>query len=144
MIDVECSGRFPSGLGRDEAVSLVRRVIGTSGDWKTATVSLSLVNDREIRRINRKWRGVDRPTDVLSFSYPRIGSGQVPKSGDVVISLETVRRQAKTNLRTVREELALMIVHGCLHLLGFDHDTAARENRMFRIQQDMLLGTGFF
>ena len=75
---------------------------------------------------------------------PNAGEGMVPQLGEIVVSLPTVRRQAKANRRTVREELALMIVHGFLHLLGLDHETSVKERRMFRIQQDILLATKFF
>ena len=162
MITVECSGRFPVGFSQEDAVRLVRLALriadgaqpheappqaGRSG----ATVNLSLVSDRDIRSLNRRYRGLNQPTDVLSFGYSRshpavaaVGRGRKLERqlGDIVVSTETARRSAKINQRTLKAELALLMVHGCLHLLGFDHDTQAKENRMFCLQQDILSKAG--
>ena len=92
-----------------------------------AELSLVVVSDRKMRALNRRYRGVDRPTDVLSFSL-REGAGPPPDGllGDVVISLETARRQA-----AVRGER--LLIHGLLHLLGYDHErSAADADRMAR------------
>ena len=120
-----------------------------AGHQGRASINLSLVDDKEIKKLNRKWRGENKPTNVLSFNYPKAkfpvaGKDLVPQLGDIVISMETVRRQAKTNKRTIKEELAVMIVHGCLHLVGFDHDTKTKEMRMFRLQHDILISSGIF
>ena len=149
MISVECSGRFPVSLNQNEAFKLVKKTMRLAGWESRAGINLSLVDDKEIRKLNRQWRGINKPTDVLSFNYPKArspvaGKDLVPQLGDIVISMETVRRQAKLNKRTIKEELAVMIVHGCLHLLGFDHDLAAKEKRMFRLQHDILISSGIF
>ncbi|MEK9152468.1 MAG: rRNA maturation RNase YbeY, partial [Patescibacteria group bacterium] len=86
------------------------------------------------------FRGKDKTTDVLSFSYGE-GSGFPSDSkglGDIVISLPKVRRQARDNAHTVKEEFALMVVHGTLHLLGYDHEKVRDEKVMFGIQDKVL------
>jgi probable rRNA maturation factor len=122
---------------------VLRRLKGAAFARK-AEVSLLLCPDKLIRRLNGRWRGLDKPTDVLSF--PQLEGERSPQPpgapcplGDVVISLPTARRQAKAAGKALREELALLWVHGLLHLLGYDHATKREEKRMFALQ-DALLG----
>lgn len=89
-------------------------------------VSLLLTNDAEIHSLNRQWRHKDRPTDVLSFSM-REGGG-IPEQvvggllGDIVLSMETCERQAEEKGWSIQEECSFLILHGILHLLGYDHE----------------------
>jgi len=106
-------------------------------------MDLSVVDDKVMRGLNRQHRGVDSTTDVLSFQYT---GGDFPSAdgetggllGEIVISAPQIKKQAKEAGRTVREEFALMVVHGTLHLLGYDHCTEKEERAMFRLQQDIL------
>ncbi|MFZ9887487.1 MAG: rRNA maturation RNase YbeY [Myxococcota bacterium] len=87
-------------------------------------VQLSFVSDEEIRALNRDFRLRDRPTDVLSFSA--IEGEALPGTerflGDIVISLDTAQKQAKEFGHAFEEEIAVLVVHGLLHLLGYDHE----------------------
>lgn len=96
-------------------------------------LSVLLTTDGRIRRINRRWRDIDRSTDVLSFplSTPP-GSG--PLLGDVVISLDTAVRRARGGEHRLEEELDRYLAHGLLHLLGFDHERPAEARRMARLE----------
>jgi len=78
-------------------------------------------SDRELRRLNRDYRGKDRPTDVLSF--PGEASPEGRHLGDVVISVPTARRQAAEQGHAVDRELRTLLLHGVLHCLGYDHET---------------------
>lgn len=95
-------------------------------------VNVLITGDERIHELNRAYRGIDKPTDVLSFSQIEGGvfiaapSGELAL-GDVVISLDTARRQAKGSLASELRDLA---IHGALHLLGYDHETDADEARM--------------
>lgn len=80
---------------------------------------MRFVTDREIRALNRRFKRRDRATDVLSF-----------ESGDIVVSVDTARRQAREQDHSLRRELVHLALHGLLHLLGRDDDTAARRARM--------------
>jgi probable rRNA maturation factor len=94
-----------------------------------AEVSVVLVGDGRIRALNRRWRGKDRATDVLSFPLsdpPGIG----PLLGDVVMSVDTAARRARAEGRPLAKELDRYLAHGILHLLGFDHERAADARRM--------------
>lgn len=85
----------------------------------TGEVSVVLASDPLLRRLNRSYRGKDRPTDVLSFP----GEGGETGLGDVVISVQTARRNASTLGRSLAQELEVLALHGLLHLLGYDHET---------------------
>jgi probable rRNA maturation factor len=104
-----------------------------------ASVALSLVGDAAIRRMNRAYRGKDRPTDVLSFplepaaySASKGKPGAVPERllGDVVISVDTARRQAAGYDASLDSELKRLLIHGVLHLVGHDHHKAAERTLM--------------
>ena len=98
-----------------------------------AELSLVLVSDREMRALNRRWRGRDRPTDVLSFAQ-REGPGGAPDGvlGDVVISVAPARRQAAERGSTLAREADRLLIHGVLHLLGYDHERSDAEARRMR------------
>jgi len=99
-----------------------------------AELSVLLCNDASIRELNRMYREIDKPTDVLAFPQSEEGDegpSTVPGLlGDVVISLETARRQAGKARRPVSAEVTMLLAHGLLHLLGYDHRTPAEERRM--------------
>lgn len=97
-----------------------------------AELSILLCDDATIHELNRDYRRKDRPTDVLAFAM-REGEGGAAHPellGDVVISLDTARRQAARGGRTIAREVTILLGHGILHLLGFDHRTDAEERRM--------------
>ena len=92
-------------------------------------LSVLLANDRKIRTLNKQYRGQDRATDVLSFSQNEEEENKPnsPLMGDVVISTETAKRQAAEHGLTLEEEIVLLLIHGILHLLGFDHERSDEE-----------------
>lgn len=115
-----------------------RALLAAAGRGRT-TLSLSLVGDAAIRRLNREYRGKDRATDVLSFplldpsrAARAQGSANAPEAllGDVVISLDAAERQAATYGATLEREVLRLLIHGVLHLLGYDHEGAAERRRM--------------
>ncbi|HUT25844.1 MAG TPA: rRNA maturation RNase YbeY [Sumerlaeia bacterium] len=116
--------------------SLTRRVVGQvlldgvgEGARADAEVSVLYVDDAEMRELNEKYRGVSRSTNVLAFPMnedpgPAIGPALL---GDVVVSLETAKRQARETGCSWRHEIAVLLVHGVLHLLGQDHEGPPRN-----------------
>ena len=97
-----------------------------------AELSVLLTNDRRIHELNRQYRGKDKPTDVLAFELDDgDGPGDVaPCLGDVVISLDTAARQAKSKRLPLLHEVRLLLAHGLLHLLGYDHARPTQKRRM--------------
>ncbi|HEY8518231.1 MAG TPA: rRNA maturation RNase YbeY [Candidatus Binatia bacterium] len=112
-------------------------------------LSIALVGDEEMHRLNRDFRGKDRTTDVLAFAQ-REGEGvQAPLDGapallgDVVISLPTAERQAAERGHALERELTELLVHGILHLLGYDHERSPAEaRRMFGKQRELVQAVG--
>lgn len=100
-------------------------------------ISVVLINDARMKSLNRRFRGIDRPTDVLSFESGET-SGKQTLLGDIAISVPTARAQAKKAGKTQKGEFLLLSIHGLLHLLGYDHATAADEKRMFALQDDLV------
>lgn len=120
-----------------------------------AEVSLTIVGDQEIRALNNEYRGIDRPTDVLSFplyepeEIPPLrsreaGAGKGPPLllGDVVISLPRAREQADAFGHSLERELCFLAVHGVLHLLGYDHGEPGEERRMREETEAVLAAQG--
>jgi len=94
-------------------------------------LSISLVDDAESHTLNRDYRGKDRPTDVLSFPMAEGESiGQSGVLGDIVISIPTAARQARTHRRSLEDEVLTLLIHGFCHLLGYDHQTDEEEKEM--------------
>jgi rRNA maturation RNase YbeY len=99
-------------------------------------LSLALVGNREIRKLNSQYRNKNEPTDVLSFPLEQ----DLPKGekllGDVVISVEQAEKQAEEEKKTLEQELEFLLIHGILHLLGFDHEVSPKEaSRMHRMEK---------
>jgi rRNA maturation RNase YbeY len=115
-----------------------RRLLAALGRGD-AELSVLLVSDRVIRRLNRAWRGKDRPTDVLSFAQLEgAGPSPAPLLGDVVISVPTAKRQARARGETLAAEGERLLIHGLLHLLGYDHERSAAEARRMQRREHAL------
>ena len=119
------------------AIKLVAENILKALNLPQAELSITLVNDKQIRALNRQYRKLDRPTDVLAFSM-REGSFKELNPfllGDVIISLETALRQANTLSHSFQQEFNHLLVHGMLHLLGYDHGRtmSGKEQALLRL-----------
>ena len=109
-------------------------------------LSVSFVDNEFIHKMNREYRGVDRPTDVISFAFldgeadkDKILHGNGPVSlGDIYISIDKAKEQAKEYGHPLERELSFLFVHGLLHLLGYDHMTKEQETIMFKLQDEIL------
>ena len=95
-------------------------------------LSILLVDDANIQNLNRQHRNIDTATDVLSF--PQIEDGEFISHmlGDVVISVETARRQADEHHFSLEQELVLLLLHGLLHLLGYDHERSQKDEKLMK------------
>jgi probable rRNA maturation factor len=111
--------------------SRARRVLGAVGQSR-AELSIRLVDDAEMRELNAAWRGRDRSTDVLAFSLleGEDAGRRGALLGDVVLGVETAARQARRRRRSLDEELARLLIHGTLHLLGRDHQRVSEARAM--------------
>lgn len=116
-----------------------RRVLAALGEAR-AELTVSLVDDTEIHHLNRDYRGKDRPTDVLAFAMRegRRAPGDDTVLGDVVISLDTAARQARERGVPTADEVRTLLIHGVLHLLGYDHERSAAEARRMQAMERRL------
>lgn len=108
---------------------------------KPAYISVTLTDDPSIHAINREYRKIDRPTDVISFAYNDEGSdGDEPVNdlGEVVISLDTALRQAEFYKHPCEREIAFLFIHSFLHLNGYDHLEQDEAEKMFSLQNKIL------
>ncbi len=119
---------------------LARKVLDSLGR-PAATVDVTFIRDRAMRKLNRVYRGIDSATDVLSFSYEEAPVGVEPHHlGDVIISVETAEKYARQLSLEFDRELEHLVIHGILHLAGFDHETDNGEmNRLERRLRRQLL-----
>jgi rRNA maturation RNase YbeY len=131
-ISIRNRQRIPIDLRRVRRTA--RTALEALGVWDHE-LSLTLVDDREMRRLNARYRGVSRPTDVLAFPL----GGPAPVLGEAIVSVETARRQARALGHSLREELDLLCCHACLHLVGYD-DREPLEGRLMHAREMELLG----
>ncbi|WP_163101904.1 rRNA maturation RNase YbeY [Peribacillus alkalitolerans] len=109
-------------------------------------ISITFVNNEQIREINKEYRGKDAPTDVISFAMEELGEDEIqivgmemPRVlGDIIISIDRTKEQAEDYGHTFERELGFLALHGFLHLLGYDHMTEADEKKMFSKQKEIL------
>lgn len=124
---------------------VVAKALRLQGYDDLPDVSIALVDDAYIRVLNREYRGADQPTDVLAFPMgPADSAGGEPALGDIVISVERARDQARQFKHPLRREVALLAVHGLLHLLGYEDESEAGASAMWSRQKELLdkiLGT---
>ena len=108
---------------------------------KTYEVSVTFVRSRTMRTVNREYRGIDRPTDVISFAIQdddAMFAEEMNDLGDIFINIDYARRQAKEYGHSERREVLFLFTHGLLHCLGYDHMEAEEEAVMFELQDRIL------
>jgi probable rRNA maturation factor len=116
-----------------------RAIVKAAGVLSTPSSELAIVltDDSTIRLLNRDWRGVDAPTNVLSFPANRAG-GAPPFIGDIVLAYETITREARAEHKPFAHHTAHLAVHGFLHLLGYDHVRKKDAEEMEQLERDIL------
>lgn len=142
---LEFFGSWPKEFSREMALLVVEETLMLAKGPTGASFGLSVVGDAKMKELNSSYRGQDKVTDVLSFrlsegeSFVEAPEISATELGDVIICLPQVRRQAQAIGRGVDTEMALMVAHGTLHLLGYDHCEAKDEAEMFSLQQEVLM-----
>ncbi|MNC24406.1 Endoribonuclease YbeY [compost metagenome] len=144
----------------DALIALLDSILQKAGEAEgveKGEVDLTFVDNERIHELNREYRGIDRPTDVLSFAMNEAGEdepeiiyafdddeyGEVPNSlGDIIISVTRAKEQAEEYGHSLERELGFLFVHGFLHLLGYDHQDAESEAEMMSKQEHVLEQVG--
>ena len=144
VVDVEVAD--PAWLAAGDVDSLAQEAVAATlvevgrRLHPDAEISIRLCDDDEIRALNLAWRNKDRATNVLSFPAP--AGDQGPLIGDIVVAFEYVSEEARESGRSLRDHLTHMIVHGFLHLLGFDHENEPDAEEMERLERRILAQLG--
>jgi probable rRNA maturation factor len=139
MVNVQFKGQGIPPLGEEKIQEAALETLRQAGSALDVDLAVVLTGDQELQRLNLEYLGIDAPTDVLSFpaGFTDPDTRQ-PYLGDILISLERARQQAETNQQTIQQELRLLIVHGVLHLLGYDHAEEEEKERMWALQEKIL------
>jgi len=148
LLGIEDEG-WEALLGADPE-TLVREAIGAVSARLPALaaadteISVSLDSDAAVRELNRQWRGKDKPTNVLSFPMMQLAPGDAPGPllGDLVLARETLGREAAADGKPVADHFRHLVVHGTLHLLGYDHETDDEADAMEALEIEILAGLG--
>lgn len=123
---------------RDRVVQrVIQQLLVPIGEAESE-VSIEFVGDSRMRRLNREYRKKDRTTDVLAFACREAGGPPSPLLGDVVVSVPTAIQQASSLGHSLNEELVRLLIHGMLHLVGYDHERSEAEARKMKQQEGRL------
>ncbi|KAA9007647.1 rRNA maturation RNase YbeY [Paenibacillus spiritus] len=145
----------------EELIALLEQILQKAAEMEgvdSGELDLTFVDNERIHELNREYRGIDRPTDVLSFAMNESGEGEpdivyevdengedgdIPELlGDVIISVTRAREQAEEYGHSLERELGFLFVHGFLHVMGYDHGTEAEEAVMMGKQEQVLSQVG--
>lgn len=142
-VDLDLAEGVTPLLDEDETVRIVETVLAEEGVTRPCYVSVSVVDDERMRELNGEWRGIDRETDVLSLECerpddPDLAPGEPCELGDIVLAPAYIARQSKDFGTTPADECRLLLVHGVLHLLGYDHMTD-EEAAVMEAREDELV-----
>lgn len=138
---VDIDVQSPLWAEQPAAEQTVRDAIAAAAALSTSggEVSILLTDDSAVRVLNRDWRGIDKPTNVLSFPAPKnLSQGGAAILGDIVIAYETLKRESDDEDREFLHHLTHLTVHGYLHLLGYDHQTGAEAAAMEALESRIM------
>jgi probable rRNA maturation factor len=147
QIDIHTEGEFRALVDKGWVRKIVRQVLKAEEVASPYDVSLVFTDAEKVKQLNREYRGVDEPTDVLAFHMLRhkesdssfaLPPDGITRLGEVVISYPQATVQAKQQGHSTERELALLIIHGILHLLGYDHEESREERKMRQREKELL------
>jgi probable rRNA maturation factor len=122
--------------------ALAEAATALGADFRNHAVALLLTDDAAVRRLNAQWRGIDKPTNVLSFPPAPGAAGEVKSLGDIAIAYQTTAREAQAERKPFADHLAHLCVHGFLHLMGYDHEQEAQAAAMESLERVILARLG--
>lgn len=145
-VGLAIAGTFEVAIAEDEVAALVRHALASEGKRGHWEVGVRTVDDREIRALHRHFMGLDTSTDIMTFPYTEEqdmaavwpGNDSLPQGGDIVISVQTAARSAGDAEWSLEDELRFLVLHGVLHLTGWDDGEPGARDRMLARQRDLL------
>jgi probable rRNA maturation factor len=152
-INVLIEEGLESDLDSDWLQKVVENVLTAESMPPNVEISLLMTGQERIRQLNLEYRGLDRTTDVLSFSMAEVKGEEEPQPfigppdgclhlGEVIVSYPQAEIQAQEQRHSIGQEMAVLITHGVLHILGYDHVTSEEESAMFRRQSEIVARLG--
>lgn len=143
MIFLEVAQEFQTLISDELLIEAAEIALLQAQQDKTSSLSIKITSDQEIQELNSSYRGLDKATDVLSFPADYYDPDlQTHYWGDVVISYTQAAGQAESRGHPAISELQLLVIHGVLHLLGYDHGTAEEKRSMWTLQKQALEALG--
>ncbi len=133
MLDIDVLQNDPAWQDVPDAQSWAQVALNKAADHlgvEAGEVSIVLCGDAEISELNRQWRGQNKATNVLSFPLPEHSGEGAQMLGDIIISLQTTLREANDEAKPFRDHFSHLVVHGFLHLMGYDHETEEEAEEM--------------
>lgn len=122
--------------------SVARKAVGSVLDLKNTEVSILLTDNDFVQILNKEHRGIDKPTNVLSFPMPDMGL-PIWQAGDMILAYETLVREASEQNKTLEEHFSHLLIHSALHLCGYDHISEEDAEEMEQIEIQKMKGLGF-
>lgn len=154
FVDNQIQGEYDPDIHMPMIEKVILGTLSVENFRTDVEISISFVDDQTIHELNKKFREIDKPTDVLSFplldfvdgvcDYDEYLETDLLAIGDIVVSIETVKRQAELYGHSFERELGFMIAHSMLHLLGHDHMKEEEEKVMMLKQEKILQDVGLF
>ena len=151
MIEIDFTSKFDEFSNYEKKyLDITKVTLEHLGLDFSPVISISFVDNKYIHKINKKYRDVDRETDVISFAFldddenrdHTLHSKGVVPLGDIYISVDKAKEQAENYGHSLERELSFLYVHGLLHLLGYDHQNEEQEKEMFTLQEEILQKLG--
>ncbi|WP_394493877.1 rRNA maturation RNase YbeY [Shewanella sp. ENK2] len=141
-VDLQIAVNDPQAIPAQEEFELwVRTAIGNT--MAQAELTIRIVENTESQQLNHTYRGKDKPTNVLSFPFDAPPGVELPLLGDLIIAAEVVELEAKQQNKPLVAHWAHMVIHGCLHLLGYDHIIDSEAEEMESLETQLIEGLGF-
>jgi probable rRNA maturation factor len=132
-------------LSESKLEELIKSIFEAGELEQTGELSVTLVDDEEMRKLNLEYRNIDKTTDVLSFPQDEgmemavpDDSSFIPLIGDVIISVPTAAKQAEESGHSIEKEITILLIHGILHLFGYDHDNVYQQTFMQEEEKEIL------
>ncbi|MCJ7696282.1 MAG: rRNA maturation RNase YbeY [Anaerolineaceae bacterium] len=143
MPNIIINPKFRKFINKQRILNSINAVIDAYNPERPQDLTIKISDDLEIQELNKVYRGIDSPTDVLSFNNDHLDldNGNY-YLGDVIISYPTAEEQAREAGCDISDEIELLVVHGCLHLFGYDHLVLTEKHVMWQIQRSILSNLG--
>lgn len=142
-LQIACEGIDESLIAEEKLKHYVTEALEGAGYEEPCELTIRFAEASEVQQLNNDYRGINKSTNILSFPFECPPEVKLPLLGDLVICHEVLEREAQEQHKTVEEHLAHLIVHGVLHLLGYDHIEDDEAEEMENLERKIVTGMGF-